>query len=143
MFGAALSRDAVLLGVARRILRRWLNHGWEGSLWAAVVCLWMMIPFSILWSISKERNDRILRSCSFTLEGLISKIASRIGKWALIRMEFFKFTFDDILSNWGACKGCYRRKERRSIPRSPPPYGVLKSKVDGASSGKPGPVGIG
>ena len=60
----------------------------------------------------------------------------------MIRKEFFEFSFDDIFSNWGDCKGCFLRKERRSIPWSPPPYGVLKSNVDGASRGKSGLAGI-
>ena len=38
MFGATLSGDAVLLGIARRILQRWSNPGWEGALCGAVVC---------------------------------------------------------------------------------------------------------
>ena len=60
----------------------------------------------------------------------------------MIKKEFFKFTFDDILSNWEACMGCCPRKERRPIPWSPPPYRVSKFNVDGASRGNPGPAGI-
>eukprot|EP00268_Persea_americana_P056466 TRINITY_DN6662_c1_g4_i1.p1 TRINITY_DN6662_c1_g4~~TRINITY_DN6662_c1_g4_i1.p1 ORF type:complete len:118 (-),score=15.06 TRINITY_DN6662_c1_g4_i1:217-570(-) len=61
----------------------------------------------------------------------------------LIRKEFFEFSFDDIIFNWGACMGCCLRKEKRSIPWSLPPYEVLKFNVDGALRSKPGPTGIG
>ena len=40
------------------------------------------------------------------------------------------------------CMGCGSFKERRTIPWHPPPLGVFKFNVDGASRGKPGLVGI-
>ena len=95
-------------------------------------------PFAILWSIWKERNDRIFRSSSFSTVGLTSEVAFGIAKWALIRKEFSKLTFDDILLNWGACMVCGPSKVKRSTPWYPPPKGVLKFNVDGALSGKPG-----
>ena len=79
---------------------------------------------------------------SSSLEVLISKTTFGIAKWALIRKEFSEFSFDDILSNSGACMGCCSHEERRSVPWNPSPYGVLKFNVDGASRGKPGPEGI-
>ena len=73
----------------------------------------------------------------------ISKITFRIEKWVLVRKEFSNFTFNDIISSWGACMGCGSFKERRTIHWYPPPLGVFKFNVDDASRGKPGQAGIG
>ena len=61
--------------------------------------LWSMILFSFLWSIWKERNDRIFRGYSLSTIDLISKITFRIAKWALVRKKFSNFTFNDIISS--------------------------------------------
>ncbi|XXG72211.1 hypothetical protein AAC387_Pa07g1359 [Persea americana] len=92
---------------------------------------------------AKEMNDRIFKRSSLLLTDLVSRITLRIVEWALVRKEFSNFSLNDILLNWEACMGCGFSKVRRSIPWSPPPIGVLKFNVDGASSGKPGPACIG
>ena len=64
-----------------------------------------MIPFVILWSIWKERNDSIFRSFSSSMIELTSKVAFRIAKCSLIIKEFSRLNFDDILSSWGSLDG--------------------------------------
>ena len=101
-----------------------------------------MIPFAIIWLIWKKRNERISKGTSLTSE-LISQVTLKIARWALARKKFSNLNMNDLLSNWGACMVCCPLKERRSVFWSPPPNGVLKFNVDGASRGKPGPTGIG
>lgn len=50
-----------------------------------------------VWSIWRERNDRIFRGTSISLADLISKVALTIEKWALIRKELPNLTLNDIL----------------------------------------------
>lgn len=52
-----------------------------------------------------------------------------------MRKDFSNFNLNDILFNWEACMGCGPSKVRRSVPGYPPPGGVLKFNVDGASRG--------
>ena len=96
-----------------------------------------------MWSIWRNRNDRIFRGSSSLSHELISRVALKITKWALVRKEYFNFNLNDILFNWEACMGCGLIKVRRSVPWSPPPTGALKFNVDGVSRGKLGPAGIG
>ena len=104
---------------------------------------WRITPFAILWSIWKERNNRIFRGLSLTSAELISKITLAIAKWALDRKEFFNFCLYDILINWELCMRCGPVKVRKSILWSPPHVSLFKFNVDGAARGKPGPAGIG
>ena len=80
----------------------------------------------------------IFRGSSSLVVDLIEKVAFRIAKWASIRKEFTNINLNDIIYNWKACMGCLPFKERRFVPWSPPPFGVLKFNVDGASRGKLG-----
>jgi hypothetical protein len=66
-----------------------------------------------------------------------------MAKWAMVRKEFSSFSINDIYVNWKACMVCGLPKVRRSTLCSPPPLGVLKFNVDGATKGKSGPAGIG
>ena len=84
-----------------------------------------------------------IRGASSSLAELISRVPFRIEKWALVRKEFSNFNLDDSLFNWEVCMGCGSSKVRSSIHWSPPPFGVLKFNMGGASRGKPGPASVG
>lgn len=60
----------------------------------------------------------------------------------IVRNEFSNFNLNDVLFNWKTCTGSGLFKERRLVPWSSPPFGVLKFNVHGALMGKPG-LGIG
>ena len=101
-----------------------------------------MLPFVILWSIWRERNDRIFKGVSSSLLVLINRISMRIAKWALIRKKCCNFSLNDILLNWEVCMGCRPNKVRRVVPWSPPSPGVLKFNADRAARDNPGLAGI-
>lgn len=49
--------------------------------------LWKLVPFSILWSIWKERNDSIFKGASVSVDDLSFNVTRRITKWASLRSE--------------------------------------------------------
>lgn len=105
--------------------------------WGRGLVLWRIIPFVILWTVWRERNERIFKSMSPSIiEKLASVVHLRIVKRALIRKEFGNITLNDILLNWEACMGCGPRKVRRLVYWSPPPFVVFKFNIDGAARGK-------
>ena len=98
---------------------------------------WRLIPFTILWEVWKERNERIFRNSTSSLEGLVSKVIFSIAKWALVRKDFRN------LNVLHACMGCGAPKVKKSIFWIPPLTGILKFNVNGAARGKLGLAGIG
>lgn len=61
--------------------------------------LWKFIPFSILWSIWKERNNSIFKRKEVSRDTLVSSMVLRIAKWASIRKELSDFDIDKIIYN--------------------------------------------
>ena len=86
---------------------------------------------------------RIFRDVSILSADLISKVTWRIVEWAMVGKEFSNSNHNDILYNWEPCLGVGLLKVRISITWSPPPLGLLKLNMDGASRGKPRPAAIG
>ena len=105
--------------------------------------LWRLIPFAILWEVSKERNEGMFRNSTSSLEDFVSKIIFSIAKWALVQKDFRYFKASDLFHNWQACMGWGAPNVKKSIFWIPPPTGILKFNVDGATRGKLGPAGIG
>lgn len=55
-----------------------------------IVCgavLWMLVLFTILWSLWKERNDKIFRRVSSSVDDLLHVVTLRMEKWASSRKE--------------------------------------------------------
>lgn len=76
--------------------------------------LWRTFPFALLWSIWKERNNRIFKGAS-SMQDLISMVFLRVAKWASIRKEFFNINVNDILFNYEECMSCGSRRRRREV----------------------------
>lgn len=115
----------------------------EGSFFACILFLLMIIPIAILWSVWKERNNKIVRGALTAKEDILYVISLRIAKWASIRKDFLILT-RHIYCSIGkfACNVVWARRSKMFF-RAMPPIGILKFNMDGAARGKPSPAGIG
>lgn len=85
-----------------------LKDGDFSWMWARLF-LWRIIPFTILCSIWREINERILKGSSSSVARIILDVSLRNVRWILVIKEFDRFNMTDILSNWEACKSCGRK----------------------------------
>ena len=98
-----------------------LMEAWRSGPFKGVgLILWRLIPFSILWSIWKERNNRIFNGKSKDREDIVFMIVLKIAKWASIKKELEHLTLDNNLSNWEACLGSRCVKKKHLVTWSPP-----------------------
>ena len=64
--------------------------------------MWRIIPFAILWSVWKERNDRAFRGSSSSVEELSLLVVAQIANRAAFKSEFDRIKVDGELHNWEA-----------------------------------------
>lgn len=62
---------------------------------------WKLIPFAILWLVSKERTSRIIRGAS-CLWMMFAFATTRIATWLSSRSKFDTIRVDRLLHIWGA-----------------------------------------
>ena len=119
-------------------------EAWKGSsLVGNGRLLWRIIPFSILWSIWQEINDRIFNRKESSWEVLLASVTLRIAKWACVRKEFLDIKIDDIVQSWEPCLKMRVCQKKRKVFWHSPPTGTLKFNVDGVAKGNVGLAGIG
>lgn len=109
-----------------------------------IVCgevLWMLVLFSILWSVQKERNDKIFRGVSLSVDDILHVVTLRMAKWASLRNEFDSLKVEGILHNWEASLLCGLSKDRRVLHCTPPPVVTVNLNVGGVTRGKLGLAG--
>ena len=114
-------------------------EGWRlGPFSGCGLLMWKCIPFAILWSIWKERNDRIFKGSQTAVEDTVPLVTLRLSKWLLCKIEFSNLKLDDIAQDWKVYMMSGPSKGKVIVSWSPPPIGSLKFNVDGATRGKPG-----
>lgn len=77
--------------------------------------IWKVASLAILWSIWKERNERIFRSMSYSLEELLHAMLLRLAKWVLFRKEFKNLKLDNMLYGYGLMYESFQELLRRNI----------------------------
>ena len=68
--------------------------------------LWWLIPFAILWSVWKERKNRIFKGSLLYVDDLSQLVVIQIAKWASFKKEFDNLRVDSVLHNWDASLSC-------------------------------------
>lgn len=112
---------------------------WQVCLWNGGSFLSMgvaqscgIIPFAILWSVWKERNDKVFRWTSKSVEEVVHMVIVRIAKWVSCRSDFDRLRVDGLLCNWEASLHSDISKKNIALLWCSPIQGVLKFNVDGA-----------
>jgi ribonuclease HI len=116
--------------------------------------IWLLLPGFTLWTIWKERNNRIFNSRQSppvtTWERIKKLIRETIHSqpWSLEDMQC-NLEEGIILKGWNMQTGIHpqgrpkKRKDNTPMQWAPPPHGTFKLNFDGASRGNPGPAGFG
>lgn len=83
-----------------------------------------VIPFAILWSVSKERNGRVA-------ENVVQLVHMSIAKWVSCWSELDNVRMNGVLHNWEASLLGGPPRVRKLVSWAAPSPGVLRFNVDG------------
>lgn len=124
IFGITSSGGTVFLGTFPILINELVEAWRMGPFHGHGLYMWRCIPFAILWSIWKERNERIFRAKSTSINALIEVVVLRVVKWLLYGNELVDVKLNNILHNWSACTVCGPTIEGKLEAWSPPPRGI-------------------
>lgn len=96
LYRDALLRDAAYRGACQALWLFCLRLG-GFVLFLVVVQFLGEFPFAILWSIWKERSNRIFKRVKMDFNDLHSIVNWRLAKWAIIGEEFANLRLDDCI----------------------------------------------
>jgi ribonuclease HI len=105
---------------------------------------WVMLFFSVAWSIWLLRNDVIFKQKIPDYDTLFFLIVTRLCLWLKAIEPDFPYSSSDLLrSAEGLIRWTNSQTLRTGVMWSPPMTNRFKWNVDGSSIRKPGPSGIG
>lgn len=105
---------------------------------------WLMLFFSVVWSLWLLRNDLIFQQKSSNYDSVFFLIITRLCLWLKALHPDFPYSPLDLLrSSAGLIRWSNVQIYRTGVIWSPPPIGRFKWNVDGSSLGKPKLSGIG
>jgi len=105
---------------------------------------WVMLFFSVAWSMWLLRNDEIFKQKIPNYDTLFFLIVTRLCLWLKAIEPDFPHSSSDLLrSAEGLIRWTNSQTLRTGVMWSPPMTNRFKWNVDGFSIGKPGPSGIG
>nr|XP_034889198.1 uncharacterized protein LOC118029425 [Populus alba] len=105
---------------------------------------WLMVFFSVAWSLWLLRNDLIFQQKSPDYDSIFFLIITRLCLWLKAIHSDFPYSPTDLIrSADGLLRWSNAHSFRINNIWSPPMINSLKWNVDGSSLGKPGPSGIG
>lgn len=102
----------------------WLKlGGWVHFMVMDYICgdAFHLQSYGLFW---KERNERIFRAKSTSINALIEVVVLRVVKWLLYGNELVDVKLNNILHNWSACTVCGPTIEGKLEAWSPPPRGI-------------------
>ena len=145
-------REGRELGDIKGTLRNWTQAPFQSKI---LNTLWQIIPGLPMWNIWKERNRRIFKNQSMTLEKIWKGLHQNINETLSIK-SWTKEDFPSqpqeqtIWKNWqiqiqtptvGNDNSSRHQTDKASW--RPPPFRVFQLNFDGASRGNPGQTGFG
>ena len=77
--------------------------------------------FAIIWSIWKEKNDRIFKGFQATVEGIVPLVTLYLSNWLLCKKQFPNLKLDNTARDWKARMMSSPSKERSQFLRVPLP----------------------
>ena len=106
--------------------------------------LWKLFIYATVWKIWLERNRRVLRNVSKSVEEITQSIVWNVSEWASIRKKFGEISVTDFNRSWAAIlNGHCHTKVVHIVEWLSPPVGTFKLNFDGSFSRSTNQVCIG
>ena len=103
------------------------SKDWRGKI------LWKLALYATVWKTWLERNKRVFRDVSKSIEEITQSIVWKVSEWACIRKEFGGISAAGINRAWDAVlKGYWSRKAVHRVEWICPPLGTFKLNFDGS-----------
>ncbi|CAL5380958.1 unnamed protein product [Camellia sinensis] len=85
-----------------------LLHWWVGFKFRKKeLMIWNVIPFAVIWSLWRLRNECIFRGAQPNLENLIELVKVRVVFWAKDHHIGSMYSFHDFISNLSLIRSCF------------------------------------
>lgn len=145
-------KEGRVQGDLRATIRNWSQNPFQSNL---LNTLWHLIPGLLMWNIWKERNRRIFKNQTMSLEQIWNKFHQNILETLSIREWYSKDLptlpqEKTVWDNWGLQlnqnslnKRNPKMQSQESSNWTPPPKDMLQLNFDGASKGNLGKAGYG
>ena len=105
-----------------------LFHQWRfGCKYICGKILWKLVLYATLWKLWMERNDRLFRHKSSSVDGVVRSAS----EWVRTKKEFKGVDLSDLNISWvDVLRGGWNAKLVSRVLWSNPPWGVLKLNFD-------------
>ena len=126
-----------------QVLGMELLESWSQLRKKSDATIWDLIPFALCWSIWMERNDVIFNLSNYEEDRIWDMHRQRLSWWIKARWKSCPYPVSMFIAKLEEISLPVKSKDRRNLEWIPPPSGLLKFNVDGASKGNPGSSGVG
>ena len=107
-----------------------LFHQWRfGCKYIRGRILWKLVLYATLWKLWLERNDRLFRNKSSSVDGVVRSVS----EWVRTKQEFEGVDLSDLNISWvDVLRGGWNAKPVIRVFWLNPLWGVLKLNFDGS-----------